>query len=106
MTIARDTIQQDLKIKENYQTTFTDQLEKLEKKHTNSHKKRIMIAIDEKTITKAKELGLNISKICGFLLKRRIELLEKAESGIITKTVPITSQEFISAGSGIPTQIY
>ena len=65
-------------------------------------KRRIMITIDEDTLKKAKEMGLNISKTCDYLLKRRIELLKREESGTNPKRMSETSSNPLVRGVGSP----
>lgn len=44
----------------------------------NPHKKKFNVYLDERIVNQAKELGLNISKICENSLKNYISALEEA----------------------------
>ena len=63
-------------------------------------KKNVMIRIDENLVKKAKELGLNISKISENALREIIRKIEGPESSEKPKNCSNNPQNFVSGSPG------
>ncbi len=70
-----------------------------------SGKKNVMIRIDADLAEKAKNLGLNISKVTENALIRSINALEGAFSEINPNSKSNTSRSFTDEGDGGPSRI-
>ena len=65
-------------------------------------KKNVMIRIDKELVHKAKELGLNISKVSENALKRAVDALEQAKPQNETKSAFLGEASLPKEGSMEP----